>query len=294
MHYHELPRLLFFKHRNASIDLDLFKKKLFEQIESEFEIELKDIQYGTVQHQAADRDNSFVERYVREVYFHFLLKNGNLFVLHFYNEESPSASFEEILSYDFHSFSFYFEKNTTWSWINHCWDKMKTFMSTQPLYDATLSFSYGTGLYQHFTTIKDEEGKSFIAALSMEEELKTIRKAEYSYIEIQYKPYVSINELLAAHPEKSAVTSIQINNNELSEWPAALFEFTKLEKIDLYNNQIKLSDQRLSVFETIRSINLHNNPIEKDQKEIDLVKSFLPNNCEVVYQPNSNKNTWSV
>lgn len=283
MNYYSLPRLLFFKQDGASVDFAIFKKNLLDFIEREFEIKDKAVLYGSASYMAPDKDNQFIEGYIRPVYFQFTAKNHHQFTINFYDEESSTNSFETSWMYSFYSLSFYFVQGDEWSWVKHCWEKVKNFMGAQSFYDATFSYTFGEeSLYRHYRSLHDEEAMKFIVEQTTQETLERFRKHS-SYIEIQYKPYLDIQSLLSAHPDKQKVQSIQINHNELEEWPDALFDYPQLDTLTIYHNRLKKADERFTKLKNIRSINLNENPLVKDQEELTRLKSFLPKECEVVF-----------
>jgi hypothetical protein len=283
MNYYSLPRLIFFKKDGASVDFEQFKKSLFEFIERTFEIKEKAITYGSSSYMSPDKDNQFIEGYIRPVYFEYVTKSHHKFVIHFYEEESSTSTFEKSWMYNFYSLNFYFVQGDEWSWVKSCWGKMKDFMLPLSFYDATFSYTYGGGnLYAHYQSLHDEGAMKFIVEYTTKEELERFQK-QNSYIEIQHKPYLDIQVLLSAHPDKQRVEGIQINHNGLEEWPEALFSYTKLQTLNIYNNNLAIADERFSNLKNLITINLNENPLVKNVEELTRLKSFLPKNCSVVF-----------
>ncbi len=278
MNYYSLPKLLFYKNDGATVDLELFKKELFDFLQKEFEVTAISTEYGSSTYFSPDKDNQFTEGYTRPVYFQYLLKNNHKMVVQFYEEESSTNTFDKSWIYNFYSLNLYFVQGDGWTWIKSCWEKLKPFILQHSFYDATLSYTFDLGLYTHFASVHDEEGKSAVTELTRQEILERYKSLK-SYLEIQHKPFLNINALLEAHPDKDKVNSIQINNNELKEFPVALFEYQNLQMLYVYGNRIEKADERFLLLKKLTAINLHSNPIASNPEELVRLRGYLPDGC---------------
>lgn len=281
MHYYSFPRLSFFKNDGASVDCNVFKEALFAFIEKNFIIVSKVIQYGDVTYMSPDKDNQFIEGYIRTVYYKYIFANHHEVVVQFFDEESPDNTFKKSWVYNFYHLSFSFIQGDGWSWVKKCWDLLKPFMEEYQFRDATLSYTQDDGFYAHFKKKHEEEAMEYIAKATFEEIKGIFEENKNGYIEIQHKPYIDVDALLKLHPDKSKINSIAINHNDLKKWPESLFDFTEVTSLMAYGNPINSADERFSVLKKLNSVAIHSNPLFKNEVELTKLKSYLPINCQV-------------
>lgn len=280
--YFTLPRLLYFRKDGADIQFTAFREALNAVFHAQFEVEEEWVDYSSPTYEEPNRDNQFIGGWVRTVYFGARLKNGNQLALQYYSEESENSEFVPATLFSFYSVSLYFVEGTDWEWIKECRQKMNPFMESQQFREATFSFTFDNSLYAYFREAGDKDAVTEIVEISSQDIRNYLSQKTHGNIEIQHKAFIEVNQLLAEYPHKDQITSIQLNHNDFSHWPEAIFQFPNLREIRIYHNPLTYADPRLEIFTQLRELNIHSTPLSKDKWEMEQLRSFLPPDCRII------------
>lgn len=276
------PRLIFFKDEaHPNIDFPAYREAFTTFMDTHFEVEKLTMAYSTPYYHEPSRENEGFGGYTRSVYYQYEFSNHHAVTVHFYDDYSGTEDFAIASMFSFYALSFYFTQGDGWSWVKDCWQKVGAFMKGQHFRDATCSFTFGESLFDHFQDMQEDDAMAYIIEETERGLLKEIAAGNSSSLEIQLKPFLNLDKLLAAIEPKERILHLHINHNQLRIWPDALFEYPNLKTIMVFENRISESDKRFEKLKQLEHIHLRGNPLANNATELEKFRKQLPQNCRL-------------
>lgn len=280
--YYASPRLLFFIKEGRKVNFAEFRAALEDFLKTNLEIKDRRQEYSPSHYEEPNRDNQFIGGYRRSVYETLDLAGGQRISIQFFDEESDEADFVSRHIFSFYSFSIYFLDALSWDRLEACWQLFKPFLEAQGFYDASFRYTYGVGLYAHFEASGDVAGMEGVKAATISDLRKYLLEEVSQSIDIQGKPFLDINALLAELPDKTKIRQLTLTHNGLHQLPSKIWEMTALESLYLHHNQIAQAEEGFKKLSALSMLHIASNPITENPSELARLQKMLPPDCRLI------------
>jgi hypothetical protein len=264
------------------VDFVNIEERLLQTIRENFEIEKIDREFGTTIVDLPCIENQMIESYARSEYINIHCKEGFVLSIKLYNQESDTHSFENARKSVSSTISITVLKNHHWNMVKSSYLLFRHFFESPGMLDNTWFYNFpGKGIYSNYKSIASKEVLDEIARLTEHAILQKQLKMKFNEFNFQELPYIDFDNIAPLIPNKDAIHSFRISDCNLTDWPSLLFECENVTNINLYNNHIHLCDPRIKNLTKLRSITLSDNPILQDTEQMNMLKTFLPENCRI-------------